>query len=832
MDRKSFKKFAFFSRKVLKSDACEVFIPVIAMRILQVRGLASPYIFKNSYSLNAAADSLKEYIPYILKDVSFSKEIFSNGFIERLLEIPESEFVENPNVIGWLYQYYEAAQEPAVPLRRSKHHGDEISASTRLFTPEWIAGYMAENGLENIDISYENIHEIKVIDVCMGSGNILVSVFEKLMQIYESMGKAYEEAVVCILEKNIYGFDIDSYVCEIAKFTLLMKAIEYAPGIFYRHINFNIYSHGGISELESYGSAYIAYDTENEVLKMLSQKYDLVITNPPYLSRRNMNRSLLEYTKKYYPDSKYDMSAVFISRCIDMTRQGGCTAMLVPHSFMFLSSFGKLRAGLLEYDFISMLHLGAGAFENDVGTIVQTCSFIIRKSHSGSKCTYFDLTNYATSEEKRIAFENRACRIYSAASTDFAQIKGSPMAYWADRRYIDIFRENVNLGSMFKAYQGLTTSDNKRFIKYWFEVPKSEIAFGCNDSVSAKETGKIWFPYNKGGKFRKWYGNNYYIINYFNDGQELKDFHKKLNRTSSGGRLKNKSQYFKEGVTWQYITYNSQFGVRYQPKGFLFDVAGSCIFPDEKYRLYLMGLMNSKVCTEILKILNPTLNFQPENIAGIPIIFNESYLEEINYLSAENIAISKENWDLSELSWDFDLPILIKYKTNSGNLKDAFENYLRYAERSFKRLKSNEIRLNEIFIKIYGLEGKISPEIHDKNITYTFSDMKSEIDTLISYMLGCIFGRFELKGFDIRKNIVSKDDIYSYLYEFMAVTFGKESISENMRQISLCISESDENPTAIENYIFKGFIKSHTAKYKKCPLYILTEDKKHIIYKF
>ena len=580
---------------------------------------------------------------------------------------------------GWKYYLDEAEQEPEVEVQLAK-----LREEYKTIKPE----------------------EIKVIDPCMGSGHILVYAFDVLMQIYTSAGWDQREAARSILKNNLYGLDIDDRAAQLAYFAVMMKAHQYNRKILSPEypIELNLYvttdstamtcevldyiANGNSklrSDLESiaadlryakeYGSiinitpvdfqALFARFEEirteihmqstpalNTVLplvklaQVLAQKYDVVVTNPPYMGAAGMGVKLSDYVKENYPDSKADMFAVLIERCMQMTKENGYQAMITQHAWMFLSSFEKLRAKLLAVDIVNMAHLGARAFEEIGGEVVQTTSFVIRKSHitdyKGEYCRLIEPTSQQGKEDMFLSGENR----YATNQADYKLIPGTPIAYWVTAKMVDVFPVSVSLSSLSNPRQGLITGDVNRFVRKWYECSVNTINFHAQKGdLDRKGT---WFPYCNGGSYRKWYGNNDDVVNWREDGYEVRNFVDDKGKQRS--RPQNQQFYFCEGATWSAIS-TSLYSIRYFSTGFLFSNAGMAIYADHEQLLSLIGFLNSKLCPLYLSVFNEGINYNQGDIAKLPII--RTICNEISHNVEDAIRISKTNWDSYETSWDF-----------------------------------------------------------------------------------------------------------------------------------------------------------------------------------
>ena len=613
--------------------------------------------------------------------------------------------------------------------------------------------------------------------------------------------------------------------------------------------------------------------------RIMQQQYECVISNPPYMGNKGMSSKLSEYVKKNYKTTKTDFFAVFMEKNYHYTKKNGYTSMITQPSWLFLSSFEDLRTQILDNQNItSLLHMGRGIFGIDFGS----CAFTFRKAnlknYNGSyfrlhQRTFqyinpedianlyltakqnhdfvFDFSSYkanADDNEKEEIENSKPLKIYyQAKQTDFHSIPGAPIAYWASDRVREIFKNEEPLKNVGMPRVGLQTSDNNRFIRLWSEVDISKTGFGFKNRETAQESKLKWFPYNKGGDFRKWYGNNEYFVNWYNDGQEIREYNDYLNSTrSSNIGIANTQFYFHESITWSFVS-STNFGVRYSFPGFIFDTGGSSVFVDSGKIRYLTGLLCCKLTFEFLKLTNPTLNFQPGNVGSLPIIFpkDENIKKQIDLIVDENIKISKDDWDSFETSWDFEQHPLLRFKEN-GKVEDSFSKWKEYKQEQFNKLKANEEELNRLFIDIYGLQDEMTPEVDDKDITVALADELRDIKSLLSYAVGCMFGRYSLdkKGlifaggeFDksryqtlevdedgilpILSDTWFEDDIIEEFKRFLKKAFGELYFNENMQYIADVLgrkgSESAED--RIRTYFLKDFYKDHLQIYKKRPIY-------------
>lgn len=748
------------------SDASGAFKPEILNDVLHLdlpglsSGKVAEYIESNDtealyrYLLLTQCNALNSALPVMFERMGgYTEMLLPNNILRQdsvlghmVSDIPEEDWQDAVQIIGWLYQYYntELKDDTFAQLKKNvKITKERIPAATQLFTPDWIVRYMVENSLGRLWLEghpnaelhdgwkyyldeaeqepeveaqlaklreeYKTIkpEEIKVIDPCMGSGHILVYAFDVLMQIYTSAGWDQREAAQSILKNNLYGLDIDDRAAQLAYFAVMMKARQYDRRLLTRGIQPNIFSiceSNGIQAMtieyfhnndpklradiehivtemrdaKEYGSIlnitpvdfaglYARFDEIREDINMmrqaaldellplvkcaelLAQKYDVVVTNPPYMAVSNAGAKVNDYVKKNFPDSKADLFAVFIERCGQMAKKNGYQAMITQHAWMFLSSFEKLRTKLLAVDIVNMAHLGARAFEEIGGEVVQTTSFVIRKSHiadyKGEYCRLIEPTSQQGKEDMFLAGENR----YAADQSNFSKIPGSPVAYWVSDNFIQAFR-NKTMGEVAKPRQGMATSDNNKFLRLWYEIAENKMCLNAADEIVAEQSGKKWFPYNKGGEYRKWYGNNDFLINWEYNGQEVKALATKLYKTVTR-TIKNMQFYFQPCISWSLIS-SGKVAFRYKQPGNLFDVAGmSCFSDDNLY--YLLALCDSKITDAFLAVFSPTINFQAGDIANIPVCVDTEKIETVEKIVSENIHISKNDWDSYETSWDF-----------------------------------------------------------------------------------------------------------------------------------------------------------------------------------
>ena len=733
------------------SDASGAFKPEILNDVLHLdlpgldSGKVAEYIESNDtealyrYLLLTQCNALNSALPVMFERMGgYTEMLLPNNILRQdsvlghmVSDIPEEDWQDAVQIIGWLYQYYntELKDDTFAQLKKNvKITKERIPAATQLFTPDWIVRYMVENSLGRLWLEghpnaelhdgwkyyldeaeqepeveaqlaklreeYKTIkpEEIKVIDPCMGSGHILVYAFDVLMQIYTSAGWDQREAAQSILKNNLYGLDIDDRAAQLAYFAVMMKARQYDRRLLTRGIQPNIYSireSNGIQAMtieyfhkndpklkadidrivtemrdaKEYGSIlnitpvdfaglYARFDKIREDIDMmqmsaldellplvkcaelLGQKYDVVVTNPPYMAVSNAGARVNDYVKKNFPDSKADMFAVFIERCGQMAKKNGYQAMITQHAWMFLSSFEKLRTKMLAVDIVNMAHLGARAFEEIGGEVVQTTSFVIRKSHiadyKGEYCRLIEPTSQQGKEDMFLAGENR----YAADQSNFSKIPGSPVAYWASEAVQNAFAE-TSLYTLSSSPSQNVTGNNDKYVRKHWELPQNEIG-GADD----------WIFYAKGGGFRKWWGNLTDVVNWTPEARRIYQF----GDGKHASQIINKEYWYKKGITWGLIT-SALPSFRVMPSGATYDKGGSTIIVEEQVYSFVLGLLNSCVYLTIVSMLNPTLNFQVKDVRSMPLILNEK--ERIDKAVGDCVNESQTDWDSYENSWDF-----------------------------------------------------------------------------------------------------------------------------------------------------------------------------------
>ena len=822
---------------------------------------------------------------------------------------PECGLKEN-----WKYYLKEAQQEPEVQAKLA-----EIRKEYAALNPE----------------------DIKLIDPCMGSGHILVYAFDVLMQIYESAGYSQRDAAKSILEHNIYGLDIDDRAYQLAYFAVMMKARQYNRRILNGENTCHVYAiqesnsinrahlkyfgagmddieknaakmqmeglldtltdakeYGSILNVESYNWELLrrfvaAEDTDGQISmdsvgvedtaeqlnrlidigETMARKYWVTCTNPPYANTGSLGAKVNFFVKKNYQDSKADLYSVFIERCAQMIVHGGYQAMITQHSWMFLTSFQKLREKMMHTDTISMAHLGARAFEEIGGEVVQTTAFVRRNSSiSDYYGTYCRLVEPSTQQGKADLYLS-GTKCYVARQADFVKIPGMPVAYWLSNIYFELFSKLPTLSNSVDFCKGLATMDNERFLRLWEEVNWKNACVTAIDAAEGKESKKRWFAYNKGGTFRRWYGNRDYMINWFDDGKELKD---NVVKCYGGGsytkEVRNEEKYFCEGITWSTLA-SGLISIRYSPKGCIFDSKGSMGFAKGGQNIYaLTAFLNSCVAQKFLEVLSPTLDYNIGGLNNLPFVdVPDNAIETCK----ECIRDSAYDWDSFETSWDFKKHPLLR---NVSTISEAFTQWQAECDDRFNQLKANEEELNRIFIDIYGLQDELTPEVEDKDVTVRKADLQRDIKSLLSYAVGCMFGRYStykdgllfagepysLQAFADKMNdrpgtisadelerayrnegvVVDEmffpdednvipitdeeyldDDIVSRLCDWLKAVYGADTLEANLDYIAKALgNKGSTSREIIRNYFLNDFFKDH------CQTYSVTGSGKRPIY--
>ncbi|MFY1710858.1 BREX-1 system adenine-specific DNA-methyltransferase PglX [Tritonibacter mobilis] len=788
--------------------------------------------------------------------------------------------------------------------------------------------YIAPEEPETDFLKITKPEEIRICDPAAGSGHMLTYAFDLLYAIYEEEGYDATEIPALILTHNLTGVEIDDRAGALAAFALAMKAagklgrrrflrMEAKPDIcVLQNVSFtdaemqdvaavvgkDLFTDelretlGQFGQAKNFGSLIVpklrdpaetlrvveARDFGGDLLlkevqarvvavlrmaEALSPKYHVVVANPPYMGGKGMNGALGDYAKANYPDSKSDLFAMFMERTLRMSLQHGMMAMINMQSWMFLSSFEKLRGKLLSNGtLLSMAHLGERGFDTIGGAVVSTTAFVFENAHHATfKGDYVRLVDGANETEKaeqmQEAIQNPDCEwFYRASAEDFDKMPGSPIAYWISDNLLDAFERAEKLSDTADVKHGLSTGKNEAVVRLWSEVSRGDFGPDFQNRDDALESGNKWFPYNKGGEFRKWFGNCEFVLRYDQYGNDLM-------ATFSGHRHDGKSHYFLEGVTWTFIS-SSNFAARYTPNGFVFDVSGSSLFVDNPREV--TGFLCSNLCYDVLKALNPTLNFQVGNLKSLPILTDEIRARDadISRVTTAAIEMSRTDWDAYETSWDFTTLPLLSPDHRGETLEDSYATLRAYWKAMTDEMQQLEEENNRIFIDAYGLQDELTPDVPIEEITLTCNpayrygvkgseedrETRLRADTMaefLSYAVGCMFGRYSLDAPGLilanqgerledylaripqpsfmpdEDNVIPvlnenwfPDDITERFRLFLRVSFGEAHFRENLKFIE------DRLGKDIRKYFTKDFYADHVKRYKKRPIYWMVSSPK------
>ncbi|PKP59549.1 SAM-dependent methyltransferase [Candidatus Atribacteria bacterium HGW-Atribacteria-1] len=946
--------------------------------------------------LLAQCNELSQFMPFLFEKINDYTELLMPKYLLRndslirtmVNEISEEDW-DSVEIIGWLYQFYISEKKDEVIGSKKAIKTEDIPAATQLFTPNWIVKYLVQNSLgakwlstypsssikqemeyyiEPAEQTPEVVEEIKkmtpstlnpeeltVMDPACGSGHMLVEAYNLLKLIYLERGYRKHDIPKLILEKNLYGLEIDERAAQLSGFALMMKAREDDRQVIENGINLNIlclkatkhidvndtlrsleslltgqyssfpsekYKFMGVIDgpLFAYQTMPVERNKKNQFIlksikkllelfveantlgslikippgignnlsaikqeiesldisetlmgqraldiilpflqqaKFLYQKYDVVVTNPPYMGSGGMNTILKEFTETRYPETKLDLFAMFIEHGFEMAKEGiGFNAMVTMQSWMFLSSFERCRETWLETKTIqSMAHLGARAFSTISGEVVTVTAFSFLNHHLKQfKPSFLRLID-GDEEDKRQGIINKSFLFNHTIQDDFKKIPGSPISYWVSEDFkrlflFDKFKNNIEI------VEGIHSRYNSYFLKLWFEISLNMFSKG---DISDKYK---WYPINKGGTFKKWYGNNIFIVNWENNGKELKSYKK-----SSVGSCNN---YFNKGITFTSITSNVK-SFRFSPTGFLYDVSGPTFYViNNKWDIdVILGYCNSKIINFVLDILNPTLSIQVGDIRNIPMNYDkQEVIDGVKELIKSCISISKYDWDSRETSWDFEQLPVLKPEIKSKDIYSSYQNYRSQCQQVTDEMKQLEEENNRIFIEAYGLQDELTPDVPIKEITlfanpyYRYNgnltdderEKRFKADTikeLINYAIGCMMGRYSLDkpgliyahngniGFDSSQYEIFpadedgiipiteiewfEDDTIARLIKFIEIVWSKETLEKNLDFIAEALQRrsGETSRDTIRRYFVNDFYRAHLQTYKKRPIYWL-----------
>ena len=745
--------------------------------------------------------------------------------------------------------------------------------------------------------------KLTFLDPSMGSGHILAYAFDILMEIYRESGWRDRDAAVSIVENNLYGLDIDERAYQLAYFSIMMKGckynrrflkkkvktnlagfvetnqidslayegmkenkevneisqyllhtfkdalelgslIEVAPKNYDFYLQFidEIYEDGEITldSTEWMESTYFLASKLAKQAEILSKKYCIVTTNPPYMSK--MSGKLKQFVTNNYKDYSSDLFAVFIKRNFEFANKNGYLGFMTPFVWMFIKSYEKLRNYiLLNKSITTLIQMEYSAYEE---ATVPICSFVLKNEKDNHLGYYYRLSDFKGGMEVQMqkvleANQNEECEyFYETDSNNFSKIPGSPIAYWASHRIFDIFFNATEMGKLVPVKKGLDTGNNDRFLRLWFEIDKNKLGINYKNSKDFSNENFKWAPHDKGGEFRRWFGNLEWIINWENNGMELHN---------SKANLRSEKLYFKNAITWGSLS-SGKISFRRSDYGALSNTAGSSLYPDDSVFLSYLTFLNSVVSQYLIDFISPTLNYSAGPISTVPIL-EEIFKNESTKIGLINIEESKKDWDSFETSWDFTVHPLVKNKVST--VSEAYSLWATECLERFDTLKANEEELNRIFIDIYGLQDELDPYVEDKDVTVRKADLTRDVKSLISYAVGYMFGRYSLDveglafaggDFDTSKystfipdedNILPicdeeyfEDDIVTRFIEFVRVVYGSDTLEENLEFVASALGGKGTPREVLRNYFLNDFYKDHCKIYQKRPIYWLFDSGK------
>jgi type II restriction/modification system DNA methylase subunit YeeA len=910
-------------------------------------------------TLIAQCNALSNAMPFLFERIDDETELLlpdnlllTDSVVAKLVDaIPEEDWSQ-VEIIGWLYQFYISEKKDQVIGKVVK--SEDIPAATQLFTPNWIVQYLVQNSIGRLwlmanpdsplksqwpyyiepaeqtpevqaqldaliqarmaeDGGSLNPETLTVLDPACGSGHILVEAYEVLKAIYLERGYQPRSIPRLILEKNLFGLDIDDRAAQLAGFALLMKAraddrrlldnppelnvlaLQESKGLDVDQLAQALSGYAALtpplisslldtfSHIKTFGSLIqipadlnaqlpaIEEDLQQAVqsgdllaqavaldllpftrqARILGMQFDAVVANPPYMGNKYLTPLLKFYLKDNYKDFEKDLFSTFIIRNLSLTKQTGQLGFMSPFVWMFISSYQGLRQHIIgNATLTTLVQLEYSGFD---GATVPICTFTLGKAHvvdfTGS---YIRLSDFRGSDQQAPktlkAIQNPNCGwLYTAKPDNFKAIPGSPVAYWVSSNILKVLKTSKKLGEIADARMGLATGNNAKYVRLWFEVSLKNIGFFISDREAAKKSKLRWFPYCKGGEFRKWYGNNEYIIDWFDDGAELQ-----TTLHPSGTRVWahnfNLDHIFQDSLTWSDIT-SGLLSVRYNSRGFLFDGSGTCaFFRNENEKLASLGLLNTQFANNFSKILNPTMHFQTGDFRNMPYrdgLLKEDFIDGVKQL----VAIAKSDWDFFETSWDFLSNPLIS--TKQKTLETSYLQWQMQNSNAFAEMRRLEEENNRFFIEAYGLQDELSPEVPEDQITLTRAGREKDCQRLISYAIGCMTGRYSLDesgliyalagnvGFDpsryhtfpadadgivpITDELWFEDDAANRIREFLLAVWGAETLEENLAWLAESLGQkANETPQeTIRRYLAGSFFKEHLQTYKKRPIYWL-----------
>jgi hypothetical protein len=932
--------------------------------------------------LVAQCNALHSAMPFLFERIDDETELLlpenllhSDSLIRQLVgEIDEEDWQE-VEIIGWLYQFYISEKKDEVIGKVVA--SEDIPAATQLFTPNWIVKYLVQNTLgrqwlatypqsslkgqmeyyiepaeqtpevqarlAEITPNSLNPEELTLLDPACGSGHILVEAYDIFKTIYQERGYRAKDIPALILQKNVFGVEIDERAAQLAAFALMMKARADDRRIFDSEAKPNVLAfqeskgmnatdithalNSPILKEELPQSEYLFEEMEeaetplfgkkalaekghisqsdiasllelfenaktfgsliqvpsklaaklpeieqrlNDVLKygdltfapanvikpllqqarLLTQQYDAVVANPPYMGSKAMNMLLKEFASTHHQDTKSDTFAMFIERGFGFTKPLGSNAMVTMQSWMFLSSYEVLRSNLLRTcTTYSLTHMA----NNVMGIAFGTAATVWFRRHIPSYRASFcfvsteDLGSNGTPRQ----FPVPGDKLRSAVPDKFAKLPGQVFCYWVSDTVSDYFVNNKPLKTIGDTRQGMATTDNDRFLRYWHEVSNDNVFFRCKSTEEAKKSRKRWFPYNKGGAFRKWFGNAEYVINWLNDGEELVQLVTERYGSPSK-RITSKDRFFQSSISWSKVS-SGELALRYFPEGFIFDVAGcSIFFGDDEEMFFALALLNSNVTRFNIKLISPTINYEAGHLGLIPLPPPSDTLRcELAAVARQSVLVAERDWNAHECSWDFLTFPWLEVPDSRRSVSESWMHWKGRCEHVRDEQRLVEERVNAILCHAYGLKDEVPVETPESEITLHDPNRQEDIKRLLSYAIGCMMGRYSLdkpgliyahsrnKGFDsaqyktfpadqdgiipLTDTAWFDDDVTNRVIEFIGVAWPKEHLEENLNFIaeSLGLNKGEQPRDTIRRYLAQDFFKDHLKTYKRRPIYWL-----------
>ncbi|WP_334018172.1 BREX-1 system adenine-specific DNA-methyltransferase PglX [Burkholderia orbicola] len=934
--------------------ASEVSLPGLNKQVareMQLAGTQDNELYK--LLLVAQCNDLSRSMPFLFEQIDDETELLlpenllrTDSIVAKLVEgVPEEDWAQI-EAVGWLYQFYISERKDEVIGKVVRT--EDIPAATQIFTPNWIVKYLTQNTIgaiwlganpdsllrsgwlyaseparqtEEVEarvntLLNERVQQdggtlspegITVLDPACGSGHILVEAYEVLKSIYLDRGYRLRDIPRLILEKNLFGLDMDDRAAQLAGFALLMKAraddrrlldnppalnivaLQESSGLDLDNLSSALASSGvgrdSIKELinlfanaKTFGSLLtVSAPLDERLLSIaesleqarrsgdlyakaaaedlaplvaqaliLARKFDAVVANPPYMGSNYYTPTLKKFVNAFYAEGKPDLYGCFILRNLSFAKAGGIVGMITIPNWMFNSSFEKLRAAVFDAGAISSLvHNGRGVWGADFGSASFCIKLGVPAAFKGTYKRLFEKQG-SVSDVEELNQRFFTAKPFYAAEADFDVIPCRPFAYWATPKVLEAFRDGQSLAEIASPRQGLATGDNGRFLRFWHEVSVEDIGFDMASRSEARESGRRWFPCTKGGPFRKWYGNQDYVVDWQDDGQRIKENVDPVTDKPKS-RVQNEKYYFRAGISWSTISISS-FSMRYMPAGHLFETKGAmCFADDDRALMNLLAFSNTCLVNSLLTILSPSVDYHEGPIGRLPIIAMPT--DEHIDIAREAVGIAKEDWDSFETSYGFRQHPWVRPAATGGSAKADWERWSEVCAGRVSRIKALEEQNNTLFIQAYGLEEELSHKVSDDQITLSRADREKDCERLVSFAIGCMMGRYSLdepgliyagsknvafapsryESFaadsdgivPITSELWFDDDAAARVREFVGVVWGQDSLADNLAWLAggLAPKGDETAEETLRRYLFERFFKDHTQTYKRRPIY-------------